>query len=124
MIIDNIRNKREFKRLYKECGGQLKNKKLPQILTLFDLKSAFAFYDEVDNTLCGCIYVETIDNKVFLSGFSRRKNYKDNIRAVEVVCDYLKQDVYSRTPYKEAALVLKKAGFKHLQDDIYIKEVA
>ena len=120
MMIDNIRNKREFKKLYKECGGQKHLRKLRDILEIFKHKFAFCFYHE-DNTLGGCIYVEKIDGKTFLSGFSRRKHFKENIEAVNCVCNWLKQDVYSKTPFKNAIMVLKGAGFEHYKDDIYIR---
>lgn len=120
MMIDNIRNKREFKKLYKECGGQSKNRKLRHILDLFSKKLGFCFYHD-DNSLGGCIYIEKLDDKTYLSGFSRRKHFKENIEAVNCVCDWLKQDVYSETPFKNAIIVLKGAGFEHYKDNTYIR---
>ena len=88
------------------------------IFEIFDNCFGFCFYHD-DNTLGGCIYVEKIGDKTFLSGFSRRKHFEDNIEAVNCVCNWLKQDVYSETPFKNAVLVLKKAGFEHYKDNIY-----
>lgn len=117
MIIDHIRDVNEFIELYKSVD----NSNLPSIDEILNLKDCvFCFYNKDTGKLEGVVYIESIDGKIFLSGFSIKKHYAKNILAVKAVCEYFKADeIYSQTPFKHAALVLKKAGFKHYKDKIY-----
>ena len=45
----------------------------------------------------------------------------DIITAIITVCESFDEDIYSYTPLKHAGLVLKKAGFKHIKDDKYVR---
>lgn len=113
MIIDHCRDIEELKRLYEsrpmpsqyEFDWLVKNPNL------------FCFYGEKDGKLRGFITVQNEDGELTLSGTSIRKNYKDNIDAVSVVCRAFKKDIYAYTSLKEAGLVLKKSGFEKVYTD-------
>ena len=113
MIIDYCRDIEELKKLYKsrpmpsqyEFDWLVKNPNL------------FCFYDEEEGKLRGFITVQNEEGELTLSGTSVRKNYKDNIDAVSVVCRAFKEDIYAYTPLKEAGLVLKKSGFEKVYTD-------
>lgn len=117
MIIDHCRNIREFLDLY----NSIDNSNLAKAEDILNLKDyCFCFYEK--DKLLGAIYLEGKDDNVYLSGFSKRKNLKNIIEGIKFVCDYFSaDDIYSETPFKHAELVLKKAGFEHFQDNIYIK---
>lgn len=120
MILDRCRDALQFMDLY----FSVDRSNLPkayEILALGDY--CFCFYDD-DNKgeFLGCIYLEGKEGKTFLSGFSKRKNYKNIIEAINQVCDYFKtEDIYSETPFKHARLVLKRCGFEDYKDNILIK---
>ena len=116
MIIDHCRNIQEFYNLYNSVDNS-NLAKPDDILNLNDF--CLCFYDEKTNKLRGVIYLEIRKGKIFLSGFSERKNYQNNIDAVIMVCEYLKQDIYSETPFKNAAIILKKCGFKKISENLY-----
>lgn len=113
MIIDHIRNMEEFKKLYE-------SRPMPSQYDfewLVNNPNLFCFYDELKGFLRGFITVQVEDGELTLSGTSIRKNFKDNIEAVKIVCNSFKQDIYSYTRLKEASLVLKKSGFEKIYTD-------
>lgn len=81
----------------------------------------FCFYHELNGVLRGYITVQIEDGLLTLSGASVRKNMHDNINAIISVCNVFKEDMYAFTRLREAALVLKKAGFKKVNNDMYIR---
>lgn len=117
MIIDKIRDKKEFSELY----NSIDNSNLWKLEELLDYPNIFCFYSEITSKLVGCIYLERKKDKNFLSGFSKKKNLHNNIEAVNAVCDYFNFDMYSETPFKHAGYVLKKAGFKKIGNNLYIR---
>ena len=117
MIIDHIRDIEEFKRLYEE-------RPMPHPYPyewLIKNPCLYCFYDEVTGKLRGFITVQVENGELTLSGVSVRKNMSNNINAIITVCDNFDDDMYAYTPLKHAGLVLKKAGFKHLKDDKYVR---
>lgn len=117
MIIDHIRNMEEFKNLYD-------SRPMPSQYDfewLVNNPNLFCFYDELKGFLRGFITVQVEDGELTLSGTSIRKNMADNIQAIIKICKEFKQNMYAYTPLKHAGLVLKKAGFKHIKDDKYVR---
>lgn len=114
MIIDHIRDKNEFKRLYDE-------RPMPSPYDydwLINNPHLYCFYDD---KLLGFITVQREGEELTLSGVSIRKNMSNIIKAIITVCEAFNEDMYSYTPLKHAGLVLKKAGFKHLENDKYVR---
>lgn len=123
MIADYIRDVEELKKLYE-------SRPMPHGYNwewLINNPHLYCFYDEEKGFLRGYITMQNEDGELTLSGASIRKNFEENVRAVKMVCEaYSKtsdKPIYSYTPLKEAALVLRKAGFKKLYDNKYIYEV-
>lgn len=117
MIIDHPRDIKEFKKLYE-------SRPMPyqyDFNWLVNNPNLFCFYDEFTGILRGFITIQLEGNELTLSGISIRKNFKNNIDAINKICDSFKQDIYAYTPLKHAALVLKKAGFEKLHNDKYIR---
>ena len=118
MIIDHPRNLDELHKLYTE-------RPMPNQYDwnwLINNPNLFCFYDETKNDiLSGFITVQREDGLLTLSGTSIRGIMPDIIAAIIKICNAYKEDMYAFTPLKHAALVLKKAGFKHIKDDKYVR---
>lgn len=83
----------------------------------------FCFYDETTCELLGCIYLEDEDGKVMLSGFTKPKNYDNIIEAIQWLSNFMRADtLYSRTKVKAAKLVLLRAGFKKIDDTLFVRK--
>jgi len=117
MIIDKIRDTKEFTDLY----NSVDNSNLWTLEELLNCQDIFCFYSEITGKLLGCIYLERKKDKDFLSGFSRRKNLHNIIEAIKTICNYFNFDMYSKTPFKHAGYVLKKAGFEQIDSNLYIR---
>ena len=76
----------------------------------------FSYYEE--EKLVGCIYVNEENGKLFLSGFSVRKNHKFNIGAVKKAVQFYNCDIFSKTKNRTAEILLKKCGFKLIKTDL------
>lgn len=117
MIIDHIRDLKEFKKLYE-------SRPMPyqyDFNWLISNPYLFCFYDELKGFLRGFITIQYEDDELTLSGTSIRKNYQNNIDAIIKICDCFKENIYAYTPLKHAGLVLKKAGFEKLDNNKYIR---
>lgn len=118
MIIDHCRDVEELKKLYK-------SRPMPSQYDfnwLVNNPNLFCFYSEDEEAkLRGFITVQVEGDEMTLSGISVRKNMPDNIAAIITVCKAFDCDMYAYTPKKEAALVLKKAGFVHVSNDKYVR---
>lgn len=121
MIIDRCRDEKELYELYilRPMPNQYDFEWLMQNPNLF------CFYDENLGFLRGFITVQTeeIDGvkRLTLSGTSIRGNMPDNIDAIIAVCEAFNDDMYAVTPLKHAELVLRKAGFVKLKEQIYVR---
>lgn len=76
----------------------------------------------VDNTFIGCIYFEQRQGKWFLSGVSKRKQYKHIPQAIEGLCKlYFEQTdtIYSETEHKHAKEALKRANFIQIKENLF-----
>lgn len=82
----------------------------------------------VDNIFSGCIYLEVIDGKWYLSGFSKRKMFKHVPDAINALCGlyaarYRLKEIYSETSHKHAKLALLRAGFLQVDTNLFRKDV-
>jgi hypothetical protein len=111
MIIDRCRDVEELKRLYDSRPMPFQY----EFEFLINNPNLFCFYDEQEGFLRGFITVQYEydegERVLTLSGTSVKKNFKDNVDAIEMVCSLFDEDIYSFTPLKEAGLVLRKARF-------------
>ena len=121
MIIDHCRDEKELYELY--CLRPMPNQY--DFEFLMQNPNLFCFYDEKLGFLRGFITVQTEDidgeKKLTLSGTSIRGNMPDNIDAIIAVCEAFNEDMYSVTPLRHAELVLRKAGFVKLKEQIFVR---
>lgn len=121
MIIDHCRDEKELYELYtlRPMPNQYDFEFLMQNPNLF------CFYDEKLGFLRGFITVQTEDidgvKRLTLSGTSIRGNMPDNIDAIIAVCEAFNEDMYAVTPLRHAELVLRKAGFVKLKEQILVR---
>lgn len=117
MIIDHCRDKEELFKLYTE-------RPMPNQYNfewLLNNPNLFCFYDEEKGFLRGFITVQKEGKYLTLSGTSIKGNMSDNIQAIIKVCEAFKENMYAFTKLKHAGLVLRKAGFKHIKNDKYVR---
>ena len=88
---------------------------------LINNPNLFCFYDEEKGFLRGFITVQREDEELTLSGTSIKGNMPGNIEAIIKVCNLFKENMVAYTPLKHAALVLKKAGFKYVKNNKYVR---
>ncbi len=129
MIIDKCRDVEELKRLYNSRPMPFQY----EFEFLINNPNLFCFYEEENHLtpspspqsrgggkLRGFITVQYEydegEKVLTLSGTSVRKNFKDNVDAIEMVCSLFDEDIYSFTPLKEAGLVLRKAQFERVDN--------
>lgn len=119
MIISRCVDIEEFKKLHaSRDNGHIAT---PESI-LKNWEYHFCFYDE-NNKLLGCIYLEDDNGRVCLSGFSIPKNYKNVIEAIKWVSDFMHlDDLYSITTQKSAIMVLRRCGFKKIDDETYLRK--
>ena len=104
----------ECQNLYNEFSQYMGN------LCNFDeivLNSHFYSFYEEGKGLIGCIYINSEDNKLFLSGFSVRKNHLKNIEAIKKILTFYNCPLYAKTKNLAALIVLKKCGFEIIKTD-------
>lgn len=99
----------ECEKLYDEFSKYMGN--LCSFGEIVSKSHFYSFYEE-DKGLIGCIYISSEDNKLFLSGFSVRKNHKKNIEAVNKILTFYNCPMYAKTKNLSALIVLKKCGFE------------
>lgn len=117
MIIDHPRDLNELYKLYTE-------RPMPNQYDwdfLINNPALFCFYDEETGKLKGFITVQKECDLLTLSGTAIRGIMPDIVAAIIKVCEAYKENMYSFTPLRHAALVLRKAGFKHIKDDKYVR---
>lgn len=111
MIIDHVRDKDEFIKLYNERPMPFQY----DIDFLLNNPLLFCLYDDDnDGALKAYITIQKEYGELTLSGASVRKNMPDNTQFIIMVCKAITDDIYAYTIKKEAALMLRKAGFKKI----------
>lgn len=117
MIIDHCRDLIELHNLYT-------SRPMPNQYDwdfLINNPNLFCFYDEITGKLKSFITMQIEEGELTLSGISVRKNMPENINAIITVCNAFNQDIYSYTKLKHAGLLLKKAGFKKIGKNRYVR---
>jgi hypothetical protein len=117
MIIDHIRDLEEFGEFY----YTYKYPGLYNFNWIVNNPNLFCLYDE-NSVLWGYISVQREHGVLSLSGASKRKNMQENINFINMVCDAFDEDMYAFTRVRPAIAVLRKASFKKVYDDKYIRQ--
>ena len=119
MIIDHIRDIEEFKKLYNE---RPMDDGIFSYEFIINNPHLYCLYDEKKGYLKGYANIYRDDTgKLLFSGAGVRKNMPDNINAIIKICNAYKEDMYADTDKKEAMIVLLKAGFKRLTDNLFVR---
>lgn len=116
MIIDHIRDIEEFREFY----YTYKYPGLYNFNWIVNNPNLFCLYDE-DSVLWGYISVQREHGVLSLSGASKRKNMQENINFINMVCDAFDEDMHAFTRVRPAIAVLRKASFKKVYDDKYVR---
>ena len=117
MIIDHCRDIEEFKRLY---DSRPLDDGLYSFEHILNNPHLYCLYDEITGVLKAYIFINADENNnLFLSGASVRKNLPDNINAIIKVCNAYPCDMYAETDKRTADVVLRKAGFKKIDTNLY-----
>lgn len=106
-------NYKECENLYNKIAHLMGNK--CDFNDLVQKTHFYSFYDR--KSFAGCIYIVSEDEKLFLNGFSVRKNHKFNIDAVKKVLTFYNCEIYSKTKNKTAQFLLRKCGFNLIKTD-------
>lgn len=117
MIIDHIRDLEEFKEFY--CDYPMP--KRYRFKWLINNPNLFCVYSEDDGRLLGYITVQRESGYLTLSGASVRKNMLENLKFIDMVCEAFPEDMYAFTKVKPAIVLLRRAGFKHIKKDMYVR---
>jgi hypothetical protein len=121
MIIDHCRDKEEFKEFFYKYPMDDGIYSLDFILNNPNL---FCFYNEENGKLEAFISVCTDETKrLLLSGAGRRKNMQENINAVKMVCNIFDEDMYAETDKKPARILLLKAQFEKIDNNLYRRKI-
>lgn len=124
MIIDHIRDFNEFKKLYEsrpmDDGGQYPLEHVINNPNLFCFYNEDERKDKKQGELLGFVFVtQNKQKQLYLSGVSISKNMPNINTAIIIICNAFNQDMYSNTDKREAILVLLKAGFKKVKENLY-----
>lgn len=120
MIIDKIRDEKEFKTLYK---------KYPMDDGIFSYEfiknnpHLYCLYDEEKGYLKGYANIYEDNGRLYFSGAGVRHNMPDNIQAIIKICNAYQDDMYADTDKKEAKICLLKAGFKKIKDNLFVRYI-
>lgn len=119
MIIDHIRDYKEFKNLYE---SRPMNDGIFTYEWIINNPHLYCFYDEEKGFLKGFINIyQDKTGKLFLSGVAIPKILPDIITAIITVCNAFNDDIYSETDKREAKITLLKAGFKKISKNLYVR---
>lgn len=75
----------------------------------------YAFYKGKE--LISCAYVTDEGGKLFLSGFSKRKNHLFNVNVIKKILSFYNCEIYAKTKNKTAEFFLRKCGFIFIKKD-------
>lgn len=84
------------------------------------LKNTFFYSFLIDNKHIGCIYFYEQNNKLYINGFSNRKNHLLNIECLKTSLTWWNCDIYARTKHKTAIYIILKCGFNKIGENLYI----
>ncbi|MEI7474689.1 MAG: hypothetical protein WCK67_07905 [bacterium] len=89
----------------------------------FIIKNSHFFSVYEKTKLIGCIYLFKEENKLFITAFAGRKTHLENIKALNIIINqFYNCDIYAETEHKTAIYCILKAGFKKVNNNLYIKE--
>jgi hypothetical protein len=84
------------------------------------VKNNTLFYMFLDNNkLLGAIYYFMDNSKLFLNGFSIRKNFEKNLECLKLSTTWFNCDIYAEAQNRASALCLIKTGFKRIDKNIF-----
>lgn len=119
MIIDHCRDKAEFKEFFEAYPM---DDGIMDFDFIYRNPNTFLFYDELTKELKAYMsFYKDESERLFMCGASCRKNLLDNINAIIKVCNAFDNDIYADTDKKEAKICLLKAGFKKIDDNLFVR---
>lgn len=73
-----------------------------------------------NNKLIGAIYYFMENGKLFLNGFSKRKNFEKNLECLKLSTTWFNCNIYAEAQNRASALCLLKSGFKRVCDNLFV----
>lgn len=73
-----------------------------------------------DNKPVGAIYYFLDNGKLFLNGFSIRKNFEVNLECLRRSTQWFTSDIYAEAKNRASALCLLRCGFKRIHDNLFV----
>ena len=73
-----------------------------------------------NSKLIGAIYYFMEEGKLFLNGFSIRKNFMTNLACLKLSTTWFNCDIYAEAQNRASALCLLKTGFKRINDTLFV----
>ena len=109
--------KDECKALYESVQDKIHDPNSFEFIT----NNTFFYLFENDGVLIGGIYLFEDDNKLWLNGFAKRKMHKLCLECLYSSISWFDCDIYAEAQNRASALSLLRAGFKRLEDNIFVK---
>ncbi len=75
-----------------------------------------------ENKFIGCLYFYKIGGRLFVNGFSNRKCHLQNIECLNMTEKWFDCDIWAKTKHKTAKFCLLQAGFKKVDNELYVKK--
>lgn len=72
-----------------------------------------------NDTPFGAVYYFIDDGKLFLNGFSIRKNYLQNVNALLLSTTWFSCDIYAEAQNRASAFCLLRCGFKRVEGNLF-----
>lgn len=111
-------NYKELKKLYKKYRKQLDDER--EFRELVESTFIYSFFK--DNKFICCIYFYYEDGKLYVNAFSKRHTHNENMICFKESLNWFNCNIYARSILKTSIFCLLKAGFKRINNNLFIYE--
>jgi hypothetical protein len=118
MIIDRCRDYEEFKKFFEKYP--MHDNYFPPDFVINN-PNLICGYNEKTGKLERYCNPYEVDGDLYISGASIRGNLPENVTFIIKICKAYNQDIYADTDVKTARIVLNRAGFKNLSNNLYVR---
>ncbi len=101
---------------YQRLIGDIEDFDKILISTLF-----YSFISD-EGKFIGCLYFYKSGDRLFVNGFSNRNCHLQNIECLNMAEEWFDCDIWAKTKHMTAKFCLKRAGFKQVDSELYVKK--